>query len=119
MLDIAHLFITPALAQDPSVPADAPSPLMSYLPLVLIFAVFYFIVIRPQQKKIAEQEKMIKTLQRGDRIVTSSGIHGKISKIEGDDHFMIEIAPDVHVKLARSHVHSLEAAPKPKSDEKK
>jgi len=86
---------------------------MNYLPFILIFGVFYFIVIRPQQKKLDEQAKMIKALQRGDRIITNSGIHGKISKVEGDDHLMVEIADGVHVKMERSHVQALAAKTQP------
>jgi len=121
MFELSHLFITAAMAQDAgAAPPDAtPSALMNYLPFILIFGVFYVLVIRPQQKKLSEQEKMIKALQRGDRIVTTGGIHGKISKIEGDEHLMVEIADGVHVKVARTHVQGLEAKPQPVGAETK
>ena len=119
MLDIASLFIGHALAQN-AAPATAPAAtsgipgaamfgsVANFLPMVLIFAVFYVLIIRPQQKKIAEQDRMIKALKRGDRIVTTGGIHGKISKLE-DDHVMVEVADGVNIKLARAHVQGLSA----------
>jgi preprotein translocase subunit YajC len=117
MLDLLHLIIPSALAQDaaaapPPAPAG-PIALMQYLPFVLIFGVFYILVIRPQQKKLDEQSKMVKALQRGDRIVTNSGIHGKISKIESDTIVMVEIADGISVKMDRSAVQGLEAKTEP------
>jgi preprotein translocase subunit YajC len=117
MLDLTNIFIASALAQDATAaPPPVATPmagLIQYLPFVLIFGVFYFLVIRPQQKKLDEQAKMIKALQRGDRIVTNSGIHGKISKLEGDNLLFVEIADGVHVKMERSHVQSLAAKTQP------
>ncbi|MDR3449281.1 MAG: preprotein translocase subunit YajC [Alphaproteobacteria bacterium] len=115
-------FITQAFAQDAAAVPPAAGPLagiMNFLPIILIFIVFWVIVIRPQQKKLEEQQKMIKALQRGDRIVTSGGIHGKIVKLEGDEHLIVEIADGVEVKIGRSHVNALEAKPEPVSAEKK
>src|ERR1700690_319445 len=114
MLDIANFFIASAWAQDAAAPAAAPgginsSMLMNFLPLVLIFGVFYVLIIRPQQKKIDEQQKMIKALRKGDRVITSGGIHGKIVKLEGDDVLIIEIAEGVQIKIGRSFVQGLAA----------
>jgi preprotein translocase subunit YajC len=113
MLDLARLFIPAALAQDavPAVPMDSQTTLMNYLPFILIFGVFYFLVIRPQQKKLSEQEKMIKALQRGDRVVTSGGIHGKITKIDEDTQVMLEIAEGVQIKIDRDNITALETKP--------
>jgi preprotein translocase subunit YajC len=114
MFDLTHLFVSAAFAQDAvPPPADPMAGLMNYVPFVLIFAVFYFLVIRPQQKKLTEQEKMIKALQRGDRVVTSGGIHGKITKLDGDDILMLEIADGVNIKIDRNSVQGLEAKPTP------
>ena len=116
MLSMAHLFVAQAFADDAAPVAGAPEGLsagmMNYLPFILIFAVFYFLVIRPQQTKLAEQEKMIKALQRGDRVVTSGGLHGKISEV-ADKHVMLEIANDVHVKVLRDAVQAIESKPMP------
>jgi preprotein translocase subunit YajC len=114
MFDLTHLFVASAFAQDAApAPIDTTAGLMNYLPFVLIFAVFYFLVIRPQQKKLVEQEKMVKALQRGDRVVTTGGIHGKITKLEGDDLLMVEIADGVQIKMDRANVQGLESKPQP------
>jgi preprotein translocase subunit YajC len=113
MFDLASILFSAAMAQE-SVPvesADASSAMMNYLPFILIFGVFYFLVIRPQQKKLADQEKMVKALQRGDRVVTSGGIHGKIAKIENEGQLMLEIAEGVQIKIDRDNVVALESKP--------
>jgi preprotein translocase subunit YajC len=117
MFDLTHFFVSAALAQEaaPAAP-DAQSALMNYLPFILIFAVFYFLVIRPQQKKLADQDKMTKALQRGDRVVTSCGIHGKVAKIDEEGQLMLEIAEGVQIKIDRDNIAALEAKPKPPSD---
>ena len=111
MMNLSDLFASPALAQTGAVAsaAGSSSTFMSLLPMALIFAVFFFLVIRPQQKKIGEQEKMIKALQRGDRVITSGGIHGKIVRLEGDDILILEIADGVQVKVSRTFVQGLTA----------
>jgi preprotein translocase subunit YajC len=115
MFDLTHIFISSALAQDATAaaPEATQAAMMNYLPFILIFGVFYFLVIRPQQKKLSDQEKMIKALQRGDRVVTSGGIHGKIAKIEEEKFVMLEIAEGVQVKIDRENVSALEAKPQP------
>lgn len=117
MLDLTQLLVTSAWAQN--VGAVAPpggsgtSVYMNFLPLVLIFAVFYVLIIRPQQRKLDEQTKMIKALRRGDRVITSGGIHGKIARLEGDDILILEIADGVNIKVARSYVTALAAKTDP------
>ena len=114
MIDLTQLFTSPALAQDAGAASSGASAgLMGYLPFILIFAVFYLLVIRPQQKKLDDQNKMIKALQRGDRIITSGGIHGKITKLEGDAQLVVEIADGVQIKVERSSVQGLEAKTEP------
>jgi preprotein translocase subunit YajC len=116
MLDLTQIFIATAHAQ-----AAAGSPpggsntsmLMNFLPIVLIFGVFYVLIIRPQQKKMEEQTKMIKALQRGDRVITSGGIYGKIVKTEGEENLILEIADGVNIKIVRSHVSGLAAKTQP------
>ncbi len=111
MFDINSLFVSTAFAQEAlPVAADeaSQSAMMNYLPFILIFAVFYFLVIRPQQKKLADQEKMIKALQRGDRVVTSGGIHGKIAKIGDEGYLMLEIADGVEIRIDRDNILALE-----------
>ena len=115
MFDISHFFVAAAYAQDAAqAPADMAQPaMMNYLPFVLIFGVFYILVIRPQQKKLSEQEKMIKALQRGDRVVTTGGIHGKVAQIEEGKTITLEIATGVEIKIDRDNIQALEAKPEP------
>ena len=116
MLDLTQLFIGSAWAQNAagSSPAGAGTSIfMNLLPLVLIFAVFYVLIIRPQQKKLDQHGQMLKALRRGDRVVTSGGIVGTISKLEGDDYLIVEIAENVRVKILRSTISSISAKTEP------
>jgi preprotein translocase subunit YajC len=113
MLDIAHFFVGTASAQAAASPAasgggSSLSSLTNFLPLLLIFAVFYVLIIRPQQKKLDEQTRMIKALKRGDRVVIGGGIHGKITRLD-DDTLTVEIADGVNVKAVRAQVQGLAA----------
>ncbi len=83
---------------------DAPSPLSGMGILLLVPLVLYLLVFRPNQKKIKEYEAMIKALRRGDRVVTGGGIIGVISKIENDDVLVVEIAPDIKVRVMRETI---------------
>jgi preprotein translocase subunit YajC len=80
---------------------------MSILPLVLIFVVFYFFLIRPQQKKAQQQRTMLLSLRRGDRIITSGGLIGIITKVVNDQEVQVEIAENVRVRVARSMISDL------------
>lgn len=72
--------------------------------LVLLFAIFYFMLIRPQQKKIKAHQNMVKSLKKGDKVITAGGVHGKIHKIENDGSALIEVAPDVKIKVSISSI---------------
>jgi preprotein translocase subunit YajC len=72
--------------------------------LVLLFFIFYFILIRPQQKRFKEHQNVLKSLQKGDEVITGGGIIGKIHKFEGDDVVVIELSENVRVKVARSSI---------------
>ncbi len=94
------------------------------VPIILMFVIFYFLLIRPQQKRNKEHKEMINTLKKGDRIITSGGIYGRITGIE-DNALQLEIADRVRIKIVRSNVAALAqsapAAPqekKSKSDDK-
>lgn len=84
--------------------AGATSPLVSFMPLILIVLVFYFLIIRPNSKKNKAQREMLGALKAGDEILTISGIHGKIINVLDDGNLMVEIAPKVTVKLARKGI---------------
>lgn len=81
-------------------------PLMSFLPLVFIFVVFYFLLIRPQTKKAKEHKQMVEALAKGDEVVTSGGLLGRISKI-GDNFIELDISDGVTVKVQRQAVANL------------
>ncbi len=78
--------------------------IVTLLPLLLIFAVFYFLLIRPQQKKMKQNKEMISSIKRGDRIVTGGGIVGRVARVEGDGELIVEIAPEVRVKVRQATV---------------
>ncbi len=73
-----------------------------FIPLILIFVIFYFFLIRPQQKKVKEHKLMVESLKRGDKVVTSGGIIGTVERIIDNDKAEIEIAPNVKVEVIKS-----------------
>jgi len=78
-----------------------------FIPLILIFVIFYFFLIRPQQKKVKEHKMMVSALKRGDEVVTSGGIVGKIERVLGDDKVDILISENVTVQVVQSTIQSL------------
>ena len=77
-----------------------------FIPLILMFVIFYFLLIRPQQKRTKEHRQMVSNLKKGDRIVTSGGIHGRITGMD-ESTLTVEIADKVRVKVARANVSNL------------
>lgn len=75
----------------------------AFLPLILMFAIFYFLLIRPQQKKAKQHKQLLSAIKKGDRVVTSGGLHGLVTGIT-EDVVTIEIAPKVRVKIARGSI---------------
>src|SRR5262245_11482625 len=115
------MFISEAWAQ--AAPAAASGGMEGMLgtlvPMVLIFVVFWFLLIRPQQKKAKEHRAMVLALKRGDRVVTNGGIYGQVTHV-ADDHLMVEIADGVKIKLDRGAVSAIPGKPEPvKKDEAK
>jgi preprotein translocase subunit YajC len=94
------MFVTPAFAQTAGA-APAGAAFAQFLPIVLIFVIFYFLLIRPQQKKMKEHRAMVEALRRGDQIVTSGGIVAKVSKVQDDGMVEVEIADGVKVKVIK------------------
>jgi len=78
-----------------------------FIPLILIFVIFYFFLIRPQQKKVKDHKMMVTALKRGDEVVTSGGIVGKIERVLGDDKVDILISENVTVQVVQSTIQSL------------
>ncbi|MBE1296046.1 preprotein translocase subunit YajC [Phycobacter azelaicus] len=75
-----------------------------FLPLILIFAIMYFLLIRPQQKKMKEHQKMVSDLRRGDQVVTQGGLIGKVAKVKDDNELEVELAEGVKVRVVRSTI---------------
>lgn len=105
------MLVSPAFAQDGGGGLGGIEPL---IPLVLIFVVFYFLLIRPQQKKAKAHRQMIGDLRRGDRIVTAGGLVGQIHRVAGDTELLVEIADGVRVRVMRNTVAELLAKPEPR-----
>jgi len=78
-----------------------------FIPLILIFVIFYFFLIRPQQKKVKDHKIMVSKLKRGDEVITSGGIIGRIEKIHEDDKADLLIADDIIIKIIKSTVQTL------------
>ncbi len=99
MLDF---LISPAYAQS----GAAPNPLMQFLPLVLLVILFYFMLIRPQMKRSKEHRNMLDSLAKGDEVVTSGGLAGKVANI-GEAYVTVEIAENVVIKVQKSAISSV------------
>ncbi|SIO28814.1 protein translocase subunit yajC [Rhodovulum sp. ES.010] len=97
------MFVTPAFAQAAG-GGGAGGAFASFLPLILIFLIMYFLLIRPQQKKMKEHKQMVEALRRGDQVVTQGGLIGKVSKVKDDGEIEVEIAEGVRVRVVRQTV---------------
>lgn len=112
------MFITPAFAQ--AAGASPQDTLTTFvLPMALIFVVFYFFMIRPQQQKTKQLKAMLEALRRGDRVVTAGGIIGTVAKLDGDQEVVVEIAENVRVKVVRSTITTVLSKPEPIAARKK
>ena len=95
------MLVSPAFAQDAAAGGTA-AVVMQVLPLVLIFAVFYFLLIRPQQKKQREHRELLTKLKRGDRVLTAGGVIGQVTRVKnGEDEIEVETAPNARVNGLR------------------
>ena len=106
------MFVAPAYAQAAG-GAPAGFDLFSLLPLILIFVVFWFLLIRPQQKKMKQHREMIAAIRRGDRVLTAGGIIGTVTKVLGEAELQVEIAEGVRVKVARATISEVLAKTEP------
>lgn len=97
------MFISTAYAQTAAGAGDMGSGLMSFLPLVLMFGVLYFVMIRPQMKRQKEHKAMVEALGKGDEVVTAGGMLGKVTKV-ADDFLTVEVADGVDIRLQRTAV---------------
>src|SRR5882672_11914464 len=108
------MFVTPAFAQSSLLGGDT---LGMFIPFVLIIVMMYFLILRPQQKKVKDHNELVKNLRRGDTVVTSGGLVGKVTKVVDDDQIEVEISDGVRVRQVRSMVSGVRAKGEPVKDE--
>jgi preprotein translocase subunit YajC len=106
------LIVAPISAFAQEAPVAGGSPFASLMPLILIFVVFYLFLIRPQQKRYKEHQKMLDALKKGDQVVTGGGIVGKVVRVE-DDKVVIEIASGVEVTAVKATLQTVVVKPEP------
>ena len=111
------MFITPALAQGLGGVGGDGGMLMSLLPFALIFVIMYFLILRPQQKRVKQHQEMVKNVRRGDTVITNGGLIGKVTKVIDDDQIEIEIADDVRIRQMRQMVSDVRAKGEPVKEE--
>ena len=114
------MFISPAFAQ--GLPfglggGDSAGMITSFMPLILIIVIMYFLILRPQQRKVKKHQEMVKTLRRGDTVVTNGGLIGKVTKVVDDEQIEIEISDGVRVRHMRSRVTEVRAKGEPVKDD--
>jgi len=109
------MLITPAYAQSPF--GGNTDMLTSLLPFVLIFVIMYFLILRPQQKRVKQHAEMVKNVRKGDTVVTSGGLVGRVTKVVDDDQIEVEIAEGVRVRQMRAMVTDVRAKGEPVKDE--
>ena len=111
------MFATPAFAQGLGLGGSGNDMFMSLLPFVAIFVIMYFLILRPQQKKVKQHQELVKNVRRGDTVVTTGGLVGKITKVVDDDQIEVEIADGVRVRQLRQMISDVRAKGEPVKDE--
>jgi preprotein translocase subunit YajC len=113
------MFISPAYAQGSifGFGGGNTDMLTSLLPFVLIFVIMYFLILRPQQKRVKQHAEMVKNVRKGDTVVTSGGLVGRITKVIDDDTIEVEVADGVRVRQMRSMVSDVRAKGEPVKDD--
>jgi len=109
------MIVTPAFAQ--SAGAGGSDMLVSLLPFVLIFVIMYFLILRPQQKRSKQHQEMVKNMRRGDSVVTSGGLFGKITKVVDENEIEVEVADGVRVRQMRSMIAEVRSKGEPVKDD--
>ena len=109
------MLISPAYAQ--AAGGQGGDLFVSLMPLVLIFVVFYFLLIRPQQTKMKQHRQLIESIKKGDQVLTGGGIVGRVTRVEADGMAMVEIAQGVQVKVARSTITDVLNKPQPAANQ--
>jgi preprotein translocase subunit YajC len=110
-----EMLISPAYAQTGL--GGSSDMLVSLLPFILIFVIMYFLILRPQQQRAKQHQNMVKNLRRGDTVISSGGLVGKVTKVVDDDQIEVEIAEGVRVRQMRSMVSDVRAKGEPVKEE--
>jgi preprotein translocase subunit YajC len=111
------MFVTEALAQAPGgMLGGGTDMLVSLLPFVAIFVIMYFLILRPQRQRMKQHQELIKNIRRGDTVVTSGGLIGKVSKVVDDSELLLEVAEGVRVRVIRSTITEVRAKGEPVND---
>ena len=110
-----EMLVTPAFAQ--AGPFGGDNMLVQLLPFILIFVIMYFLILRPQQKRAKEHQELVKNLRRGDTVITSGGLVGKVTKVVDEEQIEVEIADGVRVRQVRSMVSGVRAKGEPAKDD--
>lgn len=113
------MFISPAFAQANPLGSlgSEGGMLMSLLPFLLIFVIMYFLILRPQQKRVKSHQEMVKNVRRGDTVVTNGGTVGKVTKVVDDDVIEVEVADGVRIRQMRQMVTDVRTKGEPVKDE--
>ncbi len=110
------MLISPAFAQG-SPFGGGDSMLVSLLPFILIFVIMYFLILRPQQKRVKMHQEMVKNLRRGDTVVTSGGLIGKVTKVVDDEQIEMEIGEGIRIRQVRGMISEVRAKGEPVKEE--
>ncbi|MGF1446822.1 MAG: preprotein translocase subunit YajC [Pikeienuella sp.] len=109
------MFASPAYAQEAGA-AGGMGALGTLIPFILMFVIFYFLLIRPQQKRMKEHRQMVENLRRGDQIISAGGLIGKVTKVMDDDEVEVQIADGVKIRMVKSTVSAVISKTEPASD---
>lgn len=112
------MFISQAFAQTATPAAGGGAGLEQFLPLVAVFVVFYFLILRPQQRKMKAHREMVSQLRRGDKVVTQGGMIGTVNKVVSDTEVVVEFAENVRIRVLRSAINEIVAKTEPVSGAK-
>ena len=116
------MFVTPALAQATTTPAapamGASDLLIQFAPILLLVVIFWLLIFRPQQKRLKAQQEMLGAIQRGDTVVTTGGIVGKVTKVVQGEDLEVEIAQGTRVKVVRGMISDVRSKSNPVNDNK-
>ena len=108
------MLITPAFAQGAG--GGGSDMLLSLMPFILIFVIMYFLILRPQQKRVKQHGDMVKGLRRGDTVVTSGGLIGKITKVVDDNEIEIQVGEDLRIRQVRQMISEVRAKGEPRDE---